>query len=183
MAARMAQNARQMTSDALPELNRGQQYTTSSALKRWRFNGKYSEWPDFNPSALQAFRSHRWRGYVLKHRAVPPPPTPLHYLSTEKVVVGEEHGVQGRLNEHVGHVMSGVLESQGIDLVQGDFGCANSNYAKIPDFVFMSAQGEPKISGETKTPCVGAHDLDEIGRDDDKTRRLLGSQSSFLMIV
>lgn len=92
------------------------------------------------------------------------------------VAVGDEHGMQGRFDQHVGQVMSGILESGGMDLVFGDFKCSSGDYEKVPDVALFDSAGLLKAIGELKTWWVQAHNLEAALRpgNEQLLRKLLG---------
>lgn len=59
-------------------------------------------------------------------------------LYRESVVVGDEHGLQGRFQQSVGSVLGHVLVAQGSDLRFADFKSLGSQYSKSPDVILKS---------------------------------------------
>lgn len=160
-----------MVRQRLPDLRVGPDTTKSSALHSLRFVGALEAWPDFEEQVWTAYRSHRWRHRVLAHYTRG---NPITYLTREYVAVGDEHGVQGRFGQHVGQVMSAILESQGMDLVFGDFKCTTDDYKGVPDVACFDSAGSSKIVGELKTDWIDAHNLIEALRFEERLRVVLG---------
>jgi hypothetical protein len=96
------------------------------------------------------------------------------HLSKEQVVVGDETGVQGRFQQHVGHVMTGVFRSLGVDLRFSDFRSCNVRYSKVPDIACIDGLGTLAFVGEVKTPWVNAHSLKSALHDRVIFRHFLG---------
>jgi hypothetical protein len=99
------------------------------------------------------------------------------HLSWEQVFCGDEHGVQGRFQERVGQVMTGVFTDQGMDLSFGDFKASipPGPTSTVPDIACMEGTtGDLRFIGEMKTPWVAGHDLVAIMTDPDSLRNALG---------
>ena len=169
-----ALRARDLVKQRLPDLRVGPGKTKNSALHHLVFAGTLEEWPNFEEHVWRACRNHAWGPRILAHQSTGRPKT---YIPTrELVAVGDEHGLQGRFDQHVGQVMSGILESEGIDLVFGDFKCSSEDYERVPDVALFDNAGLLKAIGELKTLWVRAHDLEAAlrSRNRKSLRKLLG---------
>ncbi|KOS46601.1 hypothetical protein ACN38_g2455 [Penicillium nordicum] len=106
-------------------------------------------------------------------------------VSREQLVVGDENGVQGRLNERLCRAVTSCLQVQGHNLRCGDFKAGSSTAqtatARVPDLVMLNANSAIKVVGEIKTPWPLSHiemlslgvDLFERGNGD-WLRHILG---------
>ena len=123
------------------------------------FAGTLEEWPDFEEHAWLACRNHAWRPRVLAHQSSGSQPET--YLPTrEMVALSDKRGLRGRFNQHVGQAMSGILKSQDMDMVFGDFVCTTADYHKNPDVACFDSVGLLKAVGDLKTWWVRKHDLE-----------------------
>ncbi|PYH97696.1 hypothetical protein BO71DRAFT_372767 [Aspergillus ellipticus CBS 707.79] len=167
-------DARHLVREALPDLRRGHSATKNSAIHDITFPGKLERWDNFSLEAHRAYTGHNWKGTVLnlQHQSLETP----HSLSIEQVVVGDETGVQGRFNEHIGQDMGGVFSSQEIPLRFGDFKSSSKVYKKIPDSVICDAAGNPMVVGELKVPWVREHNLSALIRNKENFREAIGEQ-------
>lgn len=86
-------------------------------------------------------------------------PSRKYLFQVEQVHVGDEHGVQGRLQQRVGQTLSVIAAQREVDFAFGDFKCVVSPYIKVPDCMIMSQFGAAKVVGEVKTPWVPVHNL------------------------
>lgn len=67
------------------------------------------------------------------------------------LLVGDEHGVQGRFQQSVGQVLGKVLDARGIEARFADFKCLGSAYKNTPDVVLpvetiQDEQDEPSMT-------------------------------------
>lgn len=123
--------ANDLVKQRLPDLRLKSGKTENSAIHDMVFAGTLEEWPDFGKHVWRGCRNHVWLPRVLAHQSRSS--RPKTYLATrEMVTVGNERGMQGRFDQHVGQVMSGIPESQDMDLVFGDFNCTTEDYEKVP---------------------------------------------------
>ena len=76
------------------------------------------------------------------------------------VVVGDEHGVQGRFHKYFGDPLNAIFKSHSIPLRFADFKCARSNYSGVPDVIMMDDSHEVKVIGELKVPWVDEHSIE-----------------------
>lgn len=62
-----------------------------------------------------------------------------------------EHGVQGRLSDRIGHIMTIIAKAQQLSLEFGDFQAANMPpYTKTPDHIIMDLGGKLLVVVEVK---------------------------------
>ncbi|OQD64510.1 hypothetical protein PENPOL_c007G10820 [Penicillium polonicum] len=77
-------------------------------------------------------------------------------VSREQLVVGDDNGVHGRLNERLCQAVTSCLQAQGHNRRCGDFKAGNSPAqiatARAPDIVVLNANAAIKVVGEVKTP-------------------------------
>lgn len=168
----LARDAEDLAKQALPELRLGPEKTKTSALHPMYFVGTLEQWPDFEQQVWMVFNDHTWVRRILAHQARGK--EPLSYLTQDMVAVGDEHGVQGRFNQHVGQVMSGILKSQGMDIIFVDFKCTTEDYAKISDVACLDNTGLLLAMGELKTWWVREHNLSAALWNESNLRTLLG---------
>ncbi|KAE8379788.1 hypothetical protein BDV26DRAFT_290949 [Aspergillus bertholletiae] len=95
-------------------------------------------------------------------------------------------GVQGRLQQNVGQLMSAVCASMNIGMRFADYKATGGPRIgnKTPDMVCLTATGSLRIIGEIKTPWIGVHDIDKAykyGRH--KFRHLLGQIVEYMMLA
>lgn len=69
----------------------------------------------------------------------------------KNLLVGDEHGVQGRFQQSVGQVLGKVLDARGIEARFADFKCLGSAYNNTPDVVLpvetiQDEQDEPSLT-------------------------------------
>ncbi|KAJ9490109.1 hypothetical protein VN97_g3167 [Penicillium thymicola] len=112
-------------------------------------------------------------------------------VSREQLVVGDENGVQGRLNERLCRPVTSCLQVQGHNLRCGDFKAGNSTARtatpRVPDIVMLNANSAIKVVGEVKTPWAGNHvkmlsrgvEAFEDGNEG-RLRHLLGQVSRYM---
>lgn len=159
--------------ERLPDLVLAQSRTNSSAIHRIDYIGPLTPWPDFHENVETSFRNYRgWRKRQLDLRPIGQPKP--HSLLKEHVRVANELGVQGRWQQHIGQVMSGVFQAQDHQLTFTDFNAAGIQYIKRPDLILMDNTPATLIVGELKTPWVSDHILENRMADVDGFRRALG---------
>ncbi|KAN0079725.1 hypothetical protein V8E54_004939 [Elaphomyces granulatus] len=142
--------SQQIVRERLPDLRVGHRHTTSKAFRKIRFLGNLRHWDSFERDVWQVNSAHPWGSHQKAVSHAMQNPSNAH-LSWEQVFCGDEHGVQGRFQERVGQVMTGVFTDQGMDLSFGDF------KASIPRAYIDSG-----------------HDLVAIMTDPDSLRNALG---------
>lgn len=79
------------------------------------------------------------------------------YTSThvqEQLQVANKHGVQGRLNNHIGHTMNIIAKTTQENFRFGDFQATQETYIKTPDSVIMGKAGTFIVVIEAKTPWI-----------------------------
>ncbi|KAJ5146480.1 uncharacterized protein N7515_001044 [Penicillium bovifimosum] len=93
----------------------------------------------------------------------PTGPIDPHNIAHEQLPIGDEAGVQGRFGQQVGHVMTAVFGSQGLDIAFGDLKAVTDTYPRTPDAVIMNGRraGQPQVKavGELKSPWMTQHQL------------------------
>lgn len=172
MPTAIPQRAKEVVEQPLPDLCIGPSKTTSSAIHDSRFVGTLREWVRFEDLVWNACHVHNWRSHnhVLYHKTSGTPG--ICHLSREHVHVGDEHGVQGRFQHHIGQVVTAILSSQQNGVSFADFKASTSPYAKNPDVAV----------GELKTPWVVAHDLSRAVRFE-YLRRVLGKLDGSILEI
>ncbi|GKZ25205.1 hypothetical protein AbraIFM66951_000546 [Aspergillus brasiliensis] len=160
--------------ERLPDLNVSDTRTKSSALHQIHYIGPLFQWPYFCTDVETEFLNHPWgnnRHHLYRRPLGEASP---HSLLKEHCLVGNEIGVQGRWNTHVGEVMSAIFHEQQFDLTFADFVCAGEDYSKNPDLALISATPNTLVVGELKTPWIKHHNLSKAARVDAKHRHVLG---------
>lgn len=150
--------ARQIVESPLSSLQIGSHHTTSSAIQKLRFVGTLVEWPDFFQKVENANNQQPWSRLSRQ----PPRTFGRHTVEPERVRVGDEHGLQGRFQQAIGHELGEALQFRGTDLYFADFKCSGSTYENIPDVVglrYDHGATEIKLVGELKAPWINDHDL------------------------
>lgn len=160
--------------ERLPDLRTGQSRTRHVALHPVHYTGTITGWDGFARDVESAFDRHPWMNHhhhiFLRPIQQPGPHSLLH----EQVVVGDEHGVQGRWQQQLGQVISGVLQAQGRQLRFCDFKASVHSYDKTPDVACITGAGDLRLVGELKTPWVQGHKLSLALGDDASFRHVLG---------
>jgi hypothetical protein len=156
-----AELSREVVRAALPDLITGPGKTTHPALHMIWFRGRSERWQTFEQDAMQHFQQTDWNRHrrVLTYRPANSP-SPAS-IAREHFICGDEAGVQGRFNQHIGQVMSAVSVAMGIDLAFADYKANTSRTvdSKVPDIICMTRSGGLRIIGEIKTPWIKAHDI------------------------
>ena len=90
----------------------------------------------------------------------PGPNISQYHTFFEHFVCGDEIGVQGRLNHHVGQALASVCNAMDVDMSFGAYqGCKDRPVSPgIPDIVALSGAWDLRIVG-IKTPWVALHHL------------------------
>jgi hypothetical protein len=153
--------------ESLPGLLQGPSRTKSSALHDLDFIGPLREWPNFLQDVIANVQGQKWSTRVIKYAQQ------ARDLDAETVLVGDEHGVQGRFQQSVGQVLGKILNAQGINAHFADFKCLNSAYDKIPDVITMSQGNVLKIVGELKVPWIEDHQIKKVFNNERQLRVLL----------
>lgn len=170
-----ALHAKDLIKQRLPDLRVGPGKEENRTLYQMAFAGALEEWPDFEEHVWRACRKHSWLPCVLAHQSTDDGSET--YLPTrEMVAVGDQHGVERRFGQHIGQVMSGVLESQEMDLVLGGFKWTTSDYDRVPGIACFDGAGLLKAVGDIKTPWAREHNLEAALRpgNEEWLRELLG---------
>ncbi|GKZ85502.1 hypothetical protein AnigIFM56816_011469 [Aspergillus niger] len=190
--------AQSSVKERLPNLLFGNNRTQSSALHDIQFVGRLTTWANFEQKVIEEFRGHNWGpNQVLNYKSHGF--LPLQSQRNEHVAVGDETGVQGRWQQHIGQVMSSIFLDQGIDLTLGDFRTSSSKYSKRPDIACVaylnhvqSWKGDPpppalqaiqqdlRFVGELKTPWVQHHSLSQGITNETHFRHMLGQIAQYM---
>ncbi|GES57827.1 hypothetical protein COH20_007705 [Aspergillus terreus] len=154
--------SRTVVRERLPNLLIGASRTSGSALHPIQYVGTLEPWANFEQAVMNAFESHAWdsRKKILSYK--PHGFLPLQSLRNEHVVQGEEMGVQGRWQAHIGQEMSAVFLDQRINLTIGDFRAANSTYSEL------------------KVPWIQEHSLSNAMADEESFRHVLGQIAQYM---
>lgn len=168
----------------LPSLRVGSVHTTSSALHRVNFVRRLREWTNFRQDAIARVSSNvRWSRRTIDVAMIGQGAE--NSVSREQLVLGDEHGLQGRLNERLCRAVTSCLQAQGFNIRAGDFkaavSTANNAPPRVPDAVMINANAAIKLIGKLKTPWARDHirmmkeGLRLFEKGDERTlRRILG---------
>ncbi|KAI2696654.1 hypothetical protein CBS147333_9558 [Penicillium roqueforti] len=182
--------ARELLLETLPPLLVGPNHTNSSAIHKVDFVGQLMPWPNFEREVIAALSSPstNWSTDTLDVRIVGPGAE--NSMSVEQLVLGDETGLQGRLNERLGRPVTASLQAQHHHLRAADFkasAAAAAGYTRVPDMVMLNDVSAIKVIGEVKTPWPGAHcDMLSMGVQDFEIahgklfRRRLGQVSRYM---
>lgn len=175
--------ARELLLEPLAALRLGDNRTESSAIHRVDFVGGLMPWPNFSRDVITTFSSAstHWSTHTLDVRIAGL--GSRDSISVEQLALGDETGLQGRLNERLGRPVTSSLQAQGVKLRMADFKASApaATYGRVPDMVMLDDSSAIMVLGEAKCPWPEAHfnmlsdalqDLD--GRQEHKIRRLLG---------
>lgn len=164
--------AKQIIEGPLPLLQAGPYHTESIAIQRISYSGALVPWSNFLRSVESTHLSQKWA----RCSKTPSHANGPHTLEPDRIHIGDEHGLQGRFQQAIGHALGAALEAKSVNLYFGDFKCSGSDYHNIPDVVALqdgSGSTSIKLIGELKVPWVGAHDLHTAAQDEDSLRRKL----------
>ncbi|RHZ61492.1 hypothetical protein CDV55_105047 [Aspergillus turcosus] len=145
---------REAVLQGLPPLFRGPNQTKSSALHKLEFVGRLRQWPNFLGQVIQTDQREVWSPKVIKYTQQG------RDLEAETVLVGDEHGVQGRFQQSVGQVVGKILDAQGINAHFADFKCLGGAYRNTPDVILMNGNALEAI-GELKVLWVDMHVIED----------------------
>ncbi|OOQ88038.1 hypothetical protein PEBR_14693 [Penicillium brasilianum] len=161
-----------------PRLQIGPYHTTSSALHSLEFTGNLRPWPGFLSAVQNTHDSYAWRneclGLSLRTR------DPYTYGN---VVVGDEHGVQGRFHKYFGDTMNAVFNSQSMGMRFANFKCIQSTYSGIPDVILMDDNHQLKVVGELKVPWIRDHDIAKNYYRRDGLRKILAQPIQYMQAL
>ncbi|GAB1200955.1 hypothetical protein APSETT444_010336 [Aspergillus pseudonomiae] len=158
--------------ERLPDLNVSKHRTKNSALHNIHFVGPLTPWPNFLGDVEWEFLTHKWASNQYPLDLRPIGETNSHSLQRAHCLVGNEPGVQGRWQEHLGNVMTAVLQEQQFQLSFGDFVCSGVQYDKVPDLVLLNTTPDILIISELKGPWVKQHKLDKAVKRNTKFRHV-----------
>ncbi|KAK9852202.1 hypothetical protein MYU51_008553 [Penicillium brevicompactum] len=154
------QRAKETVEERIPDLL-VRNHSVSSALHPLTYVGPLQKWTTFEHDVKVAVQQQSWGIHTSTITIRPVGALGPHNTANEQVLVGDENGVQGRFQQNVGHVMSAVFGSQGLDLRFGDFKAAGSTYRRTPDVVIINSQNHIKVVCELKCPWIDEHILIE----------------------
>ncbi|OQE25874.1 hypothetical protein PENFLA_c008G03509 [Penicillium flavigenum] len=183
--------ARDVLQQPLPPLIVGQNHTISSAIHPVDFVGTLVPWPNFRGEVIAAFNSRTvtWNTQTLD--VIISGIGAVDTVSQEQLVLGDETGLQGRLNERLSRPVTTCLQVQGHLLRIGDFKAsseaARPGYSRIPDLVVLDNGAATKVVGEVKTPWAPEHvnmlrdgvEFFEAGQEH-QLRRILGQVARYM---
>lgn len=171
-----AQSAATVLKTPLPELCAGINHTGSSALHQKRFVGPLVRWTTFEEEVASIIQSSiaQLNQRIICHENLGSKAT--WYLAKEHVVVGDETGVQGRFEQHLGQVLSAVLNAGGKPVKLGDYRASSAiDTLNIPDIVAMeTTTSNLRLVGEVKVPWVDDHNLGDAINKEQNLRYVLG---------
>jgi hypothetical protein len=158
-----------------PKLEPGEYHTTSSALHDLEFTGGLQPWPGFLSAVQTMHESHTWRneclGLTLRTRDP---------YTHGNIVVGDEHGVQGRFHKYFGDILNAIFKSQSKSIRFADFRCVQSTYSGIPDVILKDNNHHLKVVGELKVPWVPDHTIDDKIDFDRDLRKILAQPIMYM---
>ncbi|KAE8330048.1 hypothetical protein BDV39DRAFT_191005 [Aspergillus sergii] len=175
--AAISEQSLRLIKKPLPTLNRGPQSTTSSALHQTFFVGTLEEWPNFERDARATVKATvPARNTPVISFAARLKPTPAT-IDREHVAVGQESGVQGRIQQNVGQVMSAMCKALQIDMCFADYKATN-----LPR---IGRKIRIWIVGEIKVPWVDDHDIDRTLEDGfpRKISQLFGQIAQYMKLA
>ncbi|CAI7647231.1 unnamed protein product, partial [Penicillium viridicatum] len=152
------------------------------ALHQERFTGRLGPWQNFERDVIALVPSNiHWCRRTIDVAMVGQGAE--NSVSREQLVVGDENGIQGCLNERLCQAVTPCLQAQGHNLRCGDFKAGNSPAqiatARAPDIVVLNANAAIKVVGEVKTPwpqdhvemlSLGVEQFEAV--DDDRLRHI-----------
>ncbi|OKL58543.1 hypothetical protein UA08_06226 [Talaromyces atroroseus] len=172
---KFAQSGHKGLKRPVPNLSVGKYHTKSSAIHEIKFTGALVHWEDFEDEVIAGIEELRPKlEGIITHENLSR--VPSYYMTQEHVQAGDEHGVQGRFQQHVGQVVSAVLKAGGFPVKFSDYRASSSkDYNLIPDVAIIDVTTcDLRGVGEIKVPWVGAHDLDAIFNVEAKLQTALG---------
>ena len=116
------QNADQILKQPLPPLKTGPHTTQSPAIHPTIFVGRLGEWNGFEAEVRRAIDRRRWRNIAISYAQ-----------AGEYVHVGDEHGVQGRIQERVGEIVSHIALQEPPSFAFADSKCGVPRISATPD--------------------------------------------------
>ncbi|KAL9594117.1 MAG: hypothetical protein Q9219_007207 [cf. Caloplaca sp. 3 TL-2023] len=138
-------NAHQITDRSLPDLNISRTATVYQSNSAFLYVGTVTAWHDFEKEVRDTTRQHIWPTNPLTHE------TQNSLLNSEQAQCGNEIGVVGRFQQHIGQVMTCVGLASGMALRFGTW--HGETDAGIPDITIWGPNGADAFAiGEVKTP-------------------------------
>ncbi|OJJ38449.1 hypothetical protein ASPWEDRAFT_168352 [Aspergillus wentii DTO 134E9] len=177
-----AQRAGDVVKSPLPDLQRGQHETKSSALHQEVFVGNLVNWR-FRNQVLQYSQATYWSGYkrLVTHK---PSSSAQSTIYQERYVCGDEDGVQRRFTQTLAQVMTSVCHAANLQIAFGDYTACVPQVipSRKPDIVCLSTTtGQLKVVGEIKTPWVEEHGLQRAQHFANKNyMKMLGQIASYM---
>ncbi|KAL3480518.1 hypothetical protein BJX99DRAFT_254508 [Aspergillus californicus] len=142
MPSGIAQRAREVIRERLPDLAVGPKTTTSSSLKDIHFVGTLEPWQSFETEALKTYQATLWKtlNTTIKYCSQGNPAA----IDGEYFLCGSEGGVQARMQANLSQVMSAICATSGVDLAFGDYHATTDRATggSIPDIAIMTNAGE-----------------------------------------
>jgi hypothetical protein len=167
--------AKELVEDRLPDLRRGLSSTHHQAWHDIYYVGRLGSWTSFEKAVRKAKVSMQLNGNVLGC-TIPNPQQHNYHLSKEQLLCGDEASVQARFQQNVGHVMTAVYYSLGINARFADAAAStDADLGGIPDIVCLDESGKTLMVGEVKTPWE--HNLATTWSHDLALRKALGKLS------
>ena len=161
----------------IPDLRIGPYKTESHALHDQVFMGRVIDWESFEAEAMSFCQQTDWNAVKRVIAYKPGPNISKSHTFFEHFVCADDIGVQGRLNHHVGQVLTSICKETGVDISFGTYKASKDRSVSsgIPDIVGLSGAWNLRIVGEVKTPWVELHHLRYIKYQGGLTyKRLLG---------
>ncbi|KAL3455737.1 hypothetical protein BJX64DRAFT_294780 [Aspergillus heterothallicus] len=156
MPSGIAMRAREVVKQPHPAITRGPRTTSTAAFNDYNFVANLQAWDTFEVEVLKRYDSTEWNKYktTLSYRGATRG-TPSS-LVQDQVVCGNETGVQGRFQAHLGEPMSAVCDASGLDLVFGDYAATVDQLAgeKIRDMAIIRKDGTTRAYGEVKVSWI-----------------------------
>lgn len=137
--------SRDLTKAAVPNIKWAPNRTETESVAGLRYVGTLSKWKDFEQDVRATFNTHTWSSTELAWKNNPAP------LDSDNVRCGNETGVVGRFQQHIGQVMTTVGLHTGMKLYFGDWH-SRQPYL-VPDLtIWDESELESLVVGEAKTP-------------------------------
>lgn len=156
----------------LPDILLGPARTANSAIHHnLTYVGLLTPWVGFENDVIQTFNNTPWGNAIIAWGP-----------ETETYMVGDEHGLQGRLVHHIGHVLGRVAQAEQLNFMFRDSKSCLIGFNIIPDFL-MSSSTPPffilHAVGELKVFWISAHRLGRkvqkaLNGRDEELRKILG---------
>ncbi len=159
MAAVTLENGYRLTAQSIPNLVFNPYQTMSSSYSQDQFVGALRHWTQFESQVRENFIT--LQPHLVQNILSVCATQPRHNdVCFEQLLCGDESTVAARFNQHVGHVMTSVVQELGVDSRFGDSRCSLGveRVRSVPDFAFIDRNGQALLIGEAKTPWI--HNLE-----------------------